>query len=663
MLEAAQRVKDPEQGTNLMMQEDRDPGQQAHRELNRHVHNFVSSALTLIEHTRNFMRKNYADTNMLADYEKQVVQTFAQSPVAQFIQGLRNYMLHRGLPNSRMFMTFIADPSGENGMGTMETGVTYDTSSLLDWSDWRPQAITYLEQAGKSVDPQAFTEEYVTLVNQFQDWLDSALDAYHESDLKELGELQQRERDSSRANSDDEFGAQESQWCLNTGRFEYSGENSVEIERSADSLFEKIRELQFSKYREQFPSERPSVTVNRGEISGPVTRWGQDLQGNQVFEFIQSRGKSYGLMESDFEELDDLVEVSLKPVWANSSLSREFIENTFFGWARERFESGRSAFAEALKVAARESVVLAEIWVPIANMEVEKAFEFGPVRIEPITAAVLEAFFSTTWPSEPEQKQGVQRLFERLTQEIQGLAAVFLSVDAEPGYAQERGLQIAQDALGLLRFFSPGASTPFVFNPVALMGTENIPRSKLIVRGEGFFRLIEGLLPKNIGFWRCSNNEVSNIRSDDFSLAGSLVSPEGLSEFALSVRASLLIYSEGSTLGKPIDKLRNYISALESILLKHEMEPRVHNISNRISVLLVRDSSVEGNAARVVRAIYWLKDQPESLIQRRRHQELIAEFSAYTHCVLHSALRNTAKFRSKNQFVTEVDRLGWRPEK
>lgn len=51
LIEAVQKVKDPDQGLLLMMENNREAGLQAHRELNRHVHNFVSSSLTLVEHT------------------------------------------------------------------------------------------------------------------------------------------------------------------------------------------------------------------------------------------------------------------------------------------------------------------------------------------------------------------------------------------------------------------------------------------------------------------------------------------------------------------------------------------------------------------------------------------------------------------------------------
>src|SRR5690606_13118970 len=104
----------------------------------------------------------------------------------------RNYMLHRGLPNSSMFMTFATSPDSTDGSGTMETGVRYDTAELLDWKDWRPAARDYLEKAGEHLDIHEFSKEYLALVSQFHGWLDTTLAAHHQSDLQELGQLQEQ---------------------------------------------------------------------------------------------------------------------------------------------------------------------------------------------------------------------------------------------------------------------------------------------------------------------------------------------------------------------------------------------------------------------------------------------------------------------------------------
>lgn len=658
LMEAAQRVKDPDQGMALMMEKNREAGRQAHRELNRHVHNFVSSALTLIEHTRVFMRKHYADTDLMAIYERQVTATFAQSPVVQFVQGLRNYMLHRGLPNSSMFMKFTPNRGTTDGSGTAETGVHYDTASLLDWDGWKPAARTYLEQVGEHLDLHESAQEYLTLVNQFHGWLDATLAAHHQSDIQELDQLQVQLQAISQKRRPASPVPTETPDSATIEPFEFTSMQTTELGQISSNLLGKIRELHFQKSSQGFPTERPTTLITDREVVGPITFWGQEVSGEEAYMFVQHEGKSYGLPESDYRSLDGLTDAVMKSAWARASLSREFVEKTFCDWARQRFAADGPPFSEALSTAARESVTAVEVWAPIANMEVEQGFDFGPVRIESITASVMANLRSRTSSTQPEQVQQVGQLFEKLRREIQGYAAVVVSMEAEPSIAQERALRIAQDAVGLLRFFSPAASRSYLFSPVALTGAEYIPTSKLIMLREGGFLLNQSVLPKHVGHWRLPAQQISELKSGLLDTAASLVMSECLSEFALAVRTSLLTYSKGTTLVDPLDRLRNSLSALEGVLLRHEMEPRAHSVANRMSFLLARGGDDREAVKQIIRQIYWLQGQPQLTVQGRRADELIAVFMSYAYEVLHLALRNTPTFSSKNQFVIEVDRVG-----
>lgn len=658
LVEAAHRIKDPDQGMALMMEKNHEAGLQAHRELNRHVHNFVSSALTLVEHTRVFMRKHYTGTDLISTYEKRVAAIFLQSPVAQFVQGLRNYMLHRGLPNSSMSMKFTSNPGAANGSSTAETGVHYETASLLDWKDWKPVARAYLEKAGEQLDVHAFAQDYLTLVNQFHSWLDVTLAEHHRSDLQELDQLQAQLQAISPTRRPLSVAPADVPGSAAVEPFTFSVTQAAECDQISSALQSKVRELHIQQIPSAFPTERPTATITDSELIGPITGWGQEANGEPAFMFIHHEGKSYGLLQTDYTDLDELIDVVTKSSWARSCLSRGFIEEVFVDWARQRFEADGAPFSEMLRTRAKEQVKTVEVWAPIANMEVEQGFHFGHVRIEPITATVMESLRSRSPSARPEQEHQVNQLFEKLREEIQGYAAVVVSIEAEPAFAHQRGLRIAQDAVDLLRFFSPAAPRSFLFSPVALVGAEYIPASKLILLHEGVFALNQSVLPERVGFWRLSAGLISELKSGLMNAAASLVLPDDLNEFSLAVRASILTYSKGTTLVNALDRLRNCLSALEGVLLKHEMEPRAHSIANRMSFVLARGDAERESVKQIVRQIYWLQDQPQLTAQRRREDELITVFTSYAYDVLCVALRNTPAFNSKVQFVIEVDRIG-----
>ncbi len=104
LLEATKKIRDPDLGLPLMSEGNREAGVQAHREINRYIHNFVASAKTLVDHTRVFMEEEYSGQSVMAEYLSKVKGALANEPVVKFVHDLRNYMLHKGLPNSQMFI-------------------------------------------------------------------------------------------------------------------------------------------------------------------------------------------------------------------------------------------------------------------------------------------------------------------------------------------------------------------------------------------------------------------------------------------------------------------------------------------------------------------------------------------------------------------------------
>ena len=190
LIAATRQVSDPDQGLRLMSEANREAGRQVHREISRLVHNFVAGSMSLVDHTRVFVTKNYENTAFASLYNARVKDVFANEPIAKFIQDLRNYMLHNGLPDSEMFVHFDNRSDSENG-GQLTTGVRFATEPLKNWDRWTAPARTYIEASGQYVDIQVFAEAYLKKVLLFQQWFDSALFDFHRNDLAQLHEMQQ----------------------------------------------------------------------------------------------------------------------------------------------------------------------------------------------------------------------------------------------------------------------------------------------------------------------------------------------------------------------------------------------------------------------------------------------------------------------------------------
>lgn len=180
-------VQTPEIGIKLMSEAHREAGDQVHREISRLMHNFLASAKTLVDHTRAFLHEHYENTPIRNAYQARIDTEFANDEICRFVHDLRNYMLHRGLSYSKMFLTI------DQVMG-LRVGIALDASTLKEWSNWSGTSKKFLMKQGEDIDPSTLFSAYYQKIMDLQTWLRDALRAYHRDDLDQLAALQSKLR-------------------------------------------------------------------------------------------------------------------------------------------------------------------------------------------------------------------------------------------------------------------------------------------------------------------------------------------------------------------------------------------------------------------------------------------------------------------------------------
>jgi hypothetical protein len=667
LMEATRKVRDPDVGLFLMAEDNKEAGQQAHRELSRHIHNFAASSKTLVDHTRVFLDENYSKTEIIISAQTKIINTFANDPVSKFVHDLRNYMLHKGLPNSNMFLSFQQDPAKPELGAELTTGIRLDTKSLLEWSGWTAPAKKYLVQNDEYIDIHKFTEEYLLRVNEFHSWLTKLLHLHHETDISHLQELQRlHEIETNQPTGIHPQQPTAQTELIHTTNsqpdedFCFLPETSKSINNTSDVLLFKVRKLSIQgKTPDKFPSERlVSATITDSQIIGTPIHYGVDINGESVFSFIRIGENHFGLSDQDLSDAEGIYDLIYSTQWARNKISRKFITNQLITWAQESFQNeNRTPFSEAIISKSIEIVRPLDIWAPIAHLEIESTLEFGLVKICPISSNQIDSMEQMAETLSPDQREQVRLLFKNLRQELQGYAAVVVSLEAEPILAEEKGYIIAQGALNLLRFFSPAAPTSWVLCPTALLGSEIVPRSKILTLSDSSFSLTDSLTTKNIAYWRLSSKDVEQLNQIGLSQAASLIDPVGLNDFKSSLRASLITYSKSTTFTDLADRLSHTLSALEGLYLKHTMEPIVSNIAERLSFLLSKLSDERAEISQDIRQAYRLREQFRTFPPVPREQDCLARFVSRAYQALIIALENMDRFHTKSEFIKAIDSL------
>ncbi|MNN39392.1 hypothetical protein D3C81_1534260 [compost metagenome] len=230
-------------------------------------------------------------------------------------------------------------------------------------------------------------------------------------------------------------------------------------------------------------------------------------------------------------------------------------------------------------------------------------------------------------------------------------------MEAEPILAEEKGFIIAQDALNLLRFFSPAAAMSWVLCPTALVGSEIIPRSKILTLTDSTFSLTDSLTTKDVAYWRLSIKDVDYLIETGLNRAAKLINPNELNDFETSLRAGLIIYSKSITLTNVADRLSHTLSALEGLFLRHTMEPIVSNIADRLSFVLSKTADDRAEISQYIRHAYKLNEQLRTPLLSPREQENLARFVSIAYQAIVVALRNIDTFDTKSEFIKAVDAL------
>jgi hypothetical protein len=121
----------------------------------RRTHNLVASVATIVDQTRRVLEKGWPDGShpIRTDFET-AKMVFGVDGRLLVVRGLRNYFLHRSLPE------MIAQERWDRQAG-MSNRVLLATRSLLEWDGWRPPAREHLRAAGESIELRPLTAHYL----------------------------------------------------------------------------------------------------------------------------------------------------------------------------------------------------------------------------------------------------------------------------------------------------------------------------------------------------------------------------------------------------------------------------------------------------------------------------------------------------------------------
>jgi hypothetical protein len=147
----------------------------------RKFHNFVASALMLVDHTRSLSKKMYMGTQFEAVLDSEIEKRFKQNPQIQFVHRLRNYTLHCGLPEPAAVLS-----------ASMEPSLKISITQLRQWDGWTNLARQHLETCRDDEKIEDIATAYFISVRDFHEWFFNNQIKLHEEAFADANALRER---------------------------------------------------------------------------------------------------------------------------------------------------------------------------------------------------------------------------------------------------------------------------------------------------------------------------------------------------------------------------------------------------------------------------------------------------------------------------------------
>lgn len=168
-----------ERADPLFAAKNRDNLSEVGKDIVCYIHNYVASAISLIDHTRNLYKKLYIPAQQFPEYQERVTKEFAQDPLAQFVKCLRQYCQHYRSPEISVRTTF---PNGFNARPMRK--IRLALSDLQTFDKWNAPAKKYLSSIEDAVDIHEVATVYLNKVMTFYQWFQSRQDEIHADEIK-----------------------------------------------------------------------------------------------------------------------------------------------------------------------------------------------------------------------------------------------------------------------------------------------------------------------------------------------------------------------------------------------------------------------------------------------------------------------------------------------
>lgn len=390
----------------------------------------------------------------------------------------------------------------------------------------------------------------------------------------------------------------------------------------------------------------------------------RDGEGNLIARSFTHGGMITGFQYEGYHALRRLAEAMQRTGSLRDVVSTASLDELIFVWARDRVAGSTTAPMSDYvleRVAAR--LASYEAVFPLFRVQLAEPVQIGRVTLRTLTGTDFQRWESTLRHREGDKAGGLtESPLWQARKELQGFATAVLTLRGVPERAIEVGRKKAEEAVAMLRLFSPAILSPVARSFCALSGRENLEATKYLLIRSDLTEILWGAdADTETDFvWRIHAERLQLIRREVLDALVTALFEEEPTAFAEEVKSALVLYSQSALKPTPADKLLTVLIPLESLLLKSQTEPIIDHIAVRLALAVGQTLDERKRIVKVAKDAYALRSayvHHRKSIEKIDDLDTLREFMIYAWRFFLGLGAEAGSYQERAEYLESLDDL------
>ena len=409
------------------------------------------------------------------------------------------------------------------------------------------------------------------------------------------------------------------------------------------------------------PSFRPDISVAANiaekDLLGEIRVGLSDGFGNPTGQFFHRGNELVGLVGQGFKSLMKLAERIQSTASFRDKISTKCVADLTMFWVEKRYRDETTvSLTHYLLAECALKVKPFEIWVPLFHLHLEEEIRLGNVEFKTITRQMLDDWDEWRLEHAGGDVHALREHFSKERKRLQATTAAVVRLQAESTFAYDQAFGEAQKAAALLSFFHPANLAPRARAFCAPVGSENARTSMFLLIDDGKIRDSQRKsLYRGNSAWFLDKSHVAHWRQNGLEELSALFGSNDRTPFQNDLLNALILYSKNVFAEDVADKLVPICVALESMLLRNNMEPIAQNLADRMAFLIGTTKEKRKSIQKNIKDAYGLRSRFLHHGYSIEEMEAVQEFMVNAWSCFLVLILDAKKFNTKQELLGALE--------